>query len=426
MPTRVIRTRSTSRATATSASRASSGRGAGPPDRSIPAVSSTASALATWAITRALVAFTALAALSLFPIATPCGASCHLSTVPLLDAASRWDGGWYLGIAREGYGHAEGAQTDLAFFPLYPALMRAIGMLGGSSDDAYLAAGVLVSNAALLVAVIVLGRLVTVDHEATIAAASVALLLVFPTTVIFSAVYAESLFLLCAVAPPPCRFRRSPISSTPRPTGTRSSSSRSVASWRSSSHSRGGRSGRASPSTGSCSCWRRFHPERSRRCSATRSRSSRHSSCSRRCARRGSGASTWSGRVFPRCSSARCSRSGTGSDDRRRHPPRRAHRVRTCPLRRRGHPGESSSRVRLHGVLARRAPSPRRRAALPRGGDAGWRLPWIRRVPLRAARRGRVHPVRPSALRGRGLALDRPPHRARDGARYRPGAPLPS
>src|SRR2546425_40112 len=200
MPTRAIRTRSTSRATATSTSRASSGRGAGPPDRSIPAVSSTASALATWAITRALVAFTALAALSLFPIATPCGASCHLSTVPLLDAASRWDGGWYLGIAREGYGHAEGAQTDLAFFPLYPALMRAIGMLGGSSDDAYLAAGVLVSNAALLLAVIVLGRLVTVDHEATIAAASVALLLVFPTTVIFSAVYAESLFLLCAVA----------------------------------------------------------------------------------------------------------------------------------------------------------------------------------------------------------------------------------
>jgi hypothetical protein len=50
-------------------------------------VSSTASALATWAITRALVAITALAALSLFPIATPCGASCHLSTVPLLDAA---------------------------------------------------------------------------------------------------------------------------------------------------------------------------------------------------------------------------------------------------------------------------------------------------------------------------------------------------
>src|SRR3989442_3351376 len=200
MPTRVIRTRSTSRATATSTSRASSGRAAGPPDRSMPAVSSTASALATWAITRALVAFTALAALSLFPIATPCGASCHLSTVPLLDAASRWDGGWYLGIAREGYGHAEGAQTDFAFFPLYPALMRAIGMLGGSSDDAYLAAGVLVSNAALLVAVIVLGRLVTVDHEATIAAASVALLLVFPTTVIFSAVYAESLFLLCAVA----------------------------------------------------------------------------------------------------------------------------------------------------------------------------------------------------------------------------------
>jgi mannosyltransferase PIG-V len=163
-------------------------------------VSLTASALATWAVTRLLVTIVALAALSLFPIATPCGASCHLSAVPILDAAARWDGGWYLGIARDGYGHADGTQTDLAFFPLYPALMRAIGALGGSSDDAYLAAGVLVSNVALLIAAILLARLVAADHDATVAAAAIALLLVFPTTVIFSAVYAESLFLLCAVA----------------------------------------------------------------------------------------------------------------------------------------------------------------------------------------------------------------------------------
>jgi hypothetical protein len=162
-------------------------------------VSPSASALLSFAISRALVVAVIAIALATFPTATPC-ATCQLSSVPLLDAASRWDGGWYLGIARDGYGHAEGAQTDLAFFPLYPALMRAVGLAAGGSDDAYLAAGVLVSNLALLVAALLLARLVALDHGPVAAGAAVALLLAFPTTVIFSAVYAESLFLTCAVA----------------------------------------------------------------------------------------------------------------------------------------------------------------------------------------------------------------------------------
>ncbi|HEV8535468.1 MAG TPA: mannosyltransferase family protein [Candidatus Limnocylindria bacterium] len=163
-------------------------------------MSPSASALLSFALSRALVIVVALLAISLFPIATPCGQSCHLSSVPILDIAARWDGGWYLGIARDGYGHAEGAQTDLAFFPLYPALMRALGALAGGSDDAYLAAGVVLSNVALLVAVVLLARLVALDHGPAVAASAVALLLVFPTTVILSSVYAESLFLACAVA----------------------------------------------------------------------------------------------------------------------------------------------------------------------------------------------------------------------------------
>lgn len=163
-------------------------------------MSPSASALISFLITRALVVAVALAATALFPIATPCGSSCHLSTVPILDALSRWDGGWYLGIARDGYGHVEGAQSDLAFFPLYPAAMRALGMLGGGGDDAYLAAGVIVSNLALLLAAVLLARLVAIDLGPRAAAASVVLLLIFPTTVVLSAVYAESLFLACATA----------------------------------------------------------------------------------------------------------------------------------------------------------------------------------------------------------------------------------
>jgi Gpi18-like mannosyltransferase len=162
-------------------------------------VSLSASALLWFAISRALVVAVAAVALASFPIATPC-ITCQLSSVPLLDAASRWDGGWYLGLAREGYGHTVAGQTDLAFFPLYPAAMRALGLAAGASDDAYLAAGVLVSNLALLGAALLLARLVAMDHGPLAAGSAVALLLVFPTTVILSAVYAESLFLLCAVA----------------------------------------------------------------------------------------------------------------------------------------------------------------------------------------------------------------------------------
>lgn len=158
-----------------------------------------AGAILAFALSRVLVFTVLLLAPTLFPIATPCAERCHLSAIPILDAASRWDGGWYLGIAQDGYGHVDDGQTDLAFFPLYPALMRALGTLAGGTDDAYLAAGVLVSNAALLVAVVLLARLVALDHGPAAGTGAVALLLVFPTTVILSAVYAESLFLVCAV-----------------------------------------------------------------------------------------------------------------------------------------------------------------------------------------------------------------------------------
>jgi hypothetical protein len=151
------------------------------------------------ALSRILVTAVVFVALAVSPIATPCGANCHLSTNPLLDAASRWDGGWYLSIARDGYGHPEGTQSDLAFFPLYPAFMRVLGTIGGSTDDSLLLAGVVISTAALAVASVLMARAVALDHGPKVAASSVALMLAFPTTVFFSAVYAESLYLACAI-----------------------------------------------------------------------------------------------------------------------------------------------------------------------------------------------------------------------------------
>ena len=40
------------------------------------------------------------------------------------DSFARFDSGWYFGIARYGYEFVEGGRSNLAFFPLYPLLMR--------------------------------------------------------------------------------------------------------------------------------------------------------------------------------------------------------------------------------------------------------------------------------------------------------------
>ena len=153
--------------------------------------------LAPYALTRILTAVVALAAAALFPSPTICPDVCHPSTNPLLDVATRWDSGAYLALARDGYSAAVPANN--AYFPLFPFLMRALGAPFGGSDDAYLAAAVVVSNVALLVAVAYLFALVALDREGATGSRAVLYLLVFPTSVFLAVVYPESLFLALAV-----------------------------------------------------------------------------------------------------------------------------------------------------------------------------------------------------------------------------------
>ena len=154
--------------------------------------------LVPFVITRVLVAAIALAAAAFVPLSAVCHDACHASTNPLLDAASRWDADPYLAIARDGY--TTGAPSHVAYFPLYPFLMRIAGGVLGGSDDAYLAAGVVISNLALFVALVYLARSVLIDRDVPTATRAAVYLLVFPTTVFLSVVYAESLFLALAIA----------------------------------------------------------------------------------------------------------------------------------------------------------------------------------------------------------------------------------
>ena len=155
-------------------------------------MSAARSVLAPFVLSRVLTAIVALAAMSLFPSPTTCPDVCHPSTNPLLDAATRWDAKAYVDIAHDGYG---AVPANNAYFPLYPLLMRLLATLLGGGDDAYLLAGLLISNLALLVALAYLTRLVAIDHDVAAGPRAALYLLVFPTSVFLSVVYPESLLI---------------------------------------------------------------------------------------------------------------------------------------------------------------------------------------------------------------------------------------
>jgi hypothetical protein len=101
---------------------------------------------------------------------------------------ARWDSVWYLAIAHSGYDH-EAART--AFFPLYPLVLRGLGVVIGSD----LVAGVLISLVAFAVSLVLLYRLVALELDDEVARLTVTLIAFCPMAYFFSAVYSESLFL---------------------------------------------------------------------------------------------------------------------------------------------------------------------------------------------------------------------------------------
>ncbi|HNB53485.1 MAG TPA: mannosyltransferase family protein, partial [Anaerolineales bacterium] len=108
---------------------------------------------------------------------------------------SRWDTGFYVSIAEEGYKYQGVPLPSVAFFPLLPMLMRAGMALGLDA----LVAGVLVANLALLLATMLFYRLVEMEWGQGIADRTIWYFLIFPTALFGSAIYSESLFLLCAI-----------------------------------------------------------------------------------------------------------------------------------------------------------------------------------------------------------------------------------
>src|SRR5438552_15076445 len=77
--------------------------------------------------------------------------------------------------------------------------MRLLAALFGGTDDAYLVAGLVISNIALLVALVYLASLVAIDRDATAGTRGALYLLVFPPSVFLAVVYPESLLLALSI-----------------------------------------------------------------------------------------------------------------------------------------------------------------------------------------------------------------------------------
>jgi hypothetical protein len=106
---------------------------------------------------------------------------------------NKQDSLWFLQIAAHGYS----ARSDSgAFFPAYPALIRLVGYLTAGH---LLVAAYLVSNGALLVALVVLYRLTEREYDLATARRAVLYLAIFPTAFFLFDTYSEALFLLFAV-----------------------------------------------------------------------------------------------------------------------------------------------------------------------------------------------------------------------------------
>jgi hypothetical protein len=113
------------------------------------------------------------------------------STAHTLSILSYWDGVWYRTVADQGYLLIPGRQSDPAFFPLFPIILRGLHGLGLS----FLTTGILVANGAFVVGVLAfyeLGRRVV---PLDVARTSAVLAALFPMSFVFSMTYPESLVL---------------------------------------------------------------------------------------------------------------------------------------------------------------------------------------------------------------------------------------
>lgn len=115
----------------------------------------------------------------------------------LIDRWLQWDSEHYVTIAQQGYSFFGERWPNIAFFPLYPLLIRLALPL--TTGDVAVAA-LLVAHLAYLAALLLLYDLLAHDFGQALAYRTVILLLIFPVSLFFVAGYSEALALALVVA----------------------------------------------------------------------------------------------------------------------------------------------------------------------------------------------------------------------------------
>ncbi|MDT0318704.1 hypothetical protein [Streptomyces millisiae] len=173
--------------TAPAASRPAAGAGAGAAWRFGTALREATPALLTYAAVRAI----GLVVMGVWMAA--------VDESPHRFLAERWDSRWYARIAEEGYGYSSYSSgrdhPDLAFFPLLPALERAVtAVLPISTNNA----GLVVGWTAGLAAAWGMYAVAALSHRRAVGVVLVALWAALPTAYVQSMAYTETLFTALA------------------------------------------------------------------------------------------------------------------------------------------------------------------------------------------------------------------------------------
>jgi hypothetical protein len=108
---------------------------------------------------------------------------------------SGWDAPHYLAIALYGYGAVGRHRLFLAFYPLYPWLIRLLTFVTRSA----LGSALIISNLASIVLAVLMLRLVALDYGIEAGRRAVWFLFLFPTAYFLQAPYTESLFIALVV-----------------------------------------------------------------------------------------------------------------------------------------------------------------------------------------------------------------------------------
>lgn len=105
---------------------------------------------------------------------------------------ANFDGRHYIDIAASGY-----RNTNFAFFPLYPLL---IGVFGNLFKIPLLYAGIFISLASFLAALVFIWKIIRLDYKENIAKMSIFLICFYPLSFFYNSVYTDSQFLLFSIA----------------------------------------------------------------------------------------------------------------------------------------------------------------------------------------------------------------------------------